>query len=165
VPDATGYKITVTVNGGTPTTTTYAAGILNHTILNLVPGDTAWATVVALGINPCQNSTSRKVYGITIKNETYYPNVFTPNGDGKNDKIVICGSSFKDIKYAVYNQWGEKIWEVNGLVATDAKGCYLLWDGTQRGVLQPVGVYMFTSNITFLDGKVEEKKGTINLIR
>ncbi|MCX6209496.1 MAG: gliding motility-associated C-terminal domain-containing protein [Bacteroidetes bacterium] len=165
VPNATGYKITVTVNGGTPTTTTYAAGILNHTILNLVPGDTAWATVVALGINPCQNSTSRKVYGITIKNETYYPNVFTPNGDGKNDKIVICGSSFKDIKYAVYNQWGEKIWEVNGLVATDAKGCYLLWDGTQRGVLQPVGVYMFTSKITFLDGKVEEKKGTINLIR
>lgn len=165
VPNATGYKITITLNGGAASSVTYSAGTLTHTINNLKPGDTAWATVVALGINPCQNSTSRPAFGKTVLNETFYPNVFTPNGDGKNDKIVICGSSFKDIQYSVFNQWGEKIWEVKGLVPTDTKGCYLLWDGTQRGVLQPVGVYMFASKITFLDGKVEEKKGTINLIR
>jgi gliding motility-associated-like protein len=166
VPNATGYTISVSLNGGTPpTVTTYGSGTLIHTLTGLKPGDTAWATVTALGINPCQNSISRVAFGKTVQNSTYYPNTFTPNGDGINDKIVICGSSFKDIKYAVYNQWGEKIWEVSGLVSVDGKGCYLLWDGTQRGVLQPVGVYMFTSKITFLDGKVEEKKGTINLIR
>lgn len=165
VPNAQGYKITITVNGGTPKTYTYGSSVLTYSELNLLPGDTAWATVVALGINPCQNSTSRPAFGKTVLNATFYPNIFTPNGDGKNDKIVICGSSFKDIQYTVFNQWGEKIWEVKGLVPTDTKGCYLLWDGTHRGVLQPVGVYMFASKITFLDGKVEEKKGTINLIR
>ena len=137
---------------------------LNHTLQNLAPGERHKATVMAIGANVCQNSISDTAYGKTVQNSTYYPNSFTPNGDGKNDKIVICGSSIKELRYAVFNQFGEKIWETT-TANIDAKGCYTLWDGTQRGVPQPTGVYMYASRIVFLDGKVEEKNGSINLVR
>ncbi len=137
---------------------------LSHTLQNLNPGERHKATVMAIGVNVCQNSISDTAYGKTVANKTYYPNSFTPNGDGKNDNLVICGSSIKELKYAVYNQYGEKIWETTS-ATSNGIGCYTLWDGTQRGVPQPSGVYIFASRIVFLDGKVEEQKGSINLIR
>jgi trimeric autotransporter adhesin len=163
VPNATGYTITVSVNGGTPTTTSYGSSAITHNVNNLNPGDSAVAYVVSLGINSCANSDSAIGRGKTVPKTSYYPNTFTPNGDGKNDKIVICGLSIKSLQYSVWNQWGEKIWETTA--TNQINNCFELWDGTQRGVLQPVGVYMYISRITYLDGKVEDKKGTINLIR
>jgi gliding motility-associated-like protein len=130
---------------------------------NLLPGERHKATVMAIGANVCQNSISDTAYGKTVQNSTYYPNSFTPNGDGRNDKIVICGSSIKELRYAVFNQFGEKIWEATA--ANNVNGCYTLWDGTQRGIPQPTGVYIYASRIVFLDGKVEEKNGSINLVR
>lgn len=163
VTNAIGYSITVSVNGGATTTTNYPASATTHNVNNLNPGDSAVAKVVALGTNSCSNSDSAIGSGKTVPKLSYYPNSFTPNGDGKNDKITICGLSIKSIQYSVWNQWGEKIWESTATTSTN--NCYELWDGKHRGVMQPVGVYVYASKIVYLDGKVEEKKGTINLIR
>ncbi len=157
-------KYEISINGGTYKTPSSGSLGLTHTESGLAPGDSLRATVQVSGLNVCQNSISDTAYGKTVVNSSYYPNAFTPNGDGRNDKLVICGSSIKDLKYIVFNQWGEKIWEATNLVK-DALGCYILWDGTHKGVLQPSGVYMYASRIVFLDGKIEEKAGSINLIR
>jgi gliding motility-associated-like protein len=164
VPNAIGYQISV--NGAAFKVPSSGSTGLQHIEFYTNPGDSANAVVKALGTaaNGCQDTTSNIAYGITVINSTYYPNSFTPNGDGKNDKLVICGSSIKELRYAVFNQFGEKIWETT-TATVDGKGCYTLWDGTQRGVPQPSGVYIYASRIVFLDGKVEEKNGSINLVR
>lgn len=162
VPNATGYQISV--NAGTYITPSSGSTGLSHVLNGLFPNVKHKATVKALGPNVCQDRISDTAYGKTISNQSYYPNAFTPNGDGKNDKMLICGSSVKELRYMVFNQWGEKIWETS-TPNQDANGCYILWDGTHKGKMQPSGVYIFTSRLVFLDGKVEDKTGTINLVR
>ena len=162
VPNATGYEISV--DAGAYITPSSGSTGLTHVLNGLSPNEKHKATVKALGPNPCQNSISDTAIGKTISNQSYYPNAFTPNGDGRNDKMVICGSSVKELRYMVFNQWGEKIWETT-TPNKDANGCYVLWDGTHKGKPQPSGVYIYTSRLVFLDGKIEEKTGTINLVR
>ncbi len=42
-----------------------------------------------------------------------FPNIITPNGDGKNDKFVIKGlldGGYPDSELAIYNRWGKKVY-------------------------------------------------------
>ena len=53
------------------------------------------------------------------------PNVFTPNGDGKNDEFRVAYRSLRDFHIWVYNRWGKLVYE-----STDpARG----WDGNING--------------------------------
>ena len=162
VAGATGYQISIDGANYIPVS---GPGSL-HLVSPLPSGVIRKALVKALGLNTCQDRTSDTAFGKTVNNVSYYPNVFSPNGSGdpRNEHISICGVSIKEMKYIVFNQWGQKIWETNSAVA-DANGCYQLWDGKHNGVLQPTGVYIFASHIVYLDGRVEDKKGSINLIR
>ncbi len=63
------------------------------------------------------------------------PNVFTPNGDGKNDEFRVAYRSLKEFHCWVYNRWGKLVFEW-----TDpAKG----WDGTINGRPAPEGAYYY----------------------
>lgn len=126
------------------------------------------ATVRAKGRVPCQDRISDTAYAYTVHDYSYYPNAFTPNNNGNpaNEYMTICGTSIKEVRnYAVYNQWGQKIWEISNAPKVGTFNCFRLWDGKHNGILQPSGVYMYTSRIMYLDGKIEDKAGTINLIR
>ena len=39
------------------------------------------------------------------------PNIFTPNGDGMNDKFVIRNPDGKQIALEVYNRWGNRVYK------------------------------------------------------
>jgi hypothetical protein len=39
------------------------------------------------------------------------------------------------------------------------------WDGTYKGQIQVPQVFTYDVRVTFLDGKKEERKGTVSLIR
>ncbi|MBN8790469.1 MAG: gliding motility-associated C-terminal domain-containing protein, partial [Terrimonas sp.] len=54
-------------------------------------------------------------------------------------------------------QWGALVYETND----NTKG----WDGTSKGVAQPVGTYIYVVKIRTSDQDTFLKKGTINLIR
>ena len=163
VANANGYEISINDSAFIPVNNIPSA--LHHTVSVLNSNVVRCAKIKALGNNVCQNSISDSVCGKTVANVSYYPNTFAPNSSNpENNTSSICGVSIKELKYAVFNQWGQKIWETSSL-NQDAKGCYKLWDGTHNGVLQPAGVYMYASRIVFLDGRIEEKTGSINLIR
>src|SRR5690606_4883064 len=60
-----------------------------------------------------------------LPRELFIPNVITPNGDGKNDRLVIVGREGYDrIEITIVNRWGNEVyrnddykdeWEGRGL--------------------------------------------------
>ncbi len=92
------------------------------------------------------------------------PNVFTPNGDGKNDlfKPLTCSIFVESVTFVVYNRWGNKIFE------TDNPS--LNWDGkTTDGQELPSGTYFYQATVKFkrLQRETEAAtlKGWVQLIR
>ncbi|MDP4262924.1 MAG: gliding motility-associated C-terminal domain-containing protein [Bacteroidota bacterium] len=91
-------------------------------------------------------------------NDIFIPNAFTPNNDGKNDFFTIAlPSSFKDISLQVFNRWGAAVCQ--------ATGNNLSWDGSYKGVQQPIGVYIYSLNYSDRNGNRKILKGTLTLIR
>ena len=90
------------------------------------------------------------------------PNVFTPNGDGKNDEFRVAYRSLKEFHCWVYNRWGKLVYEW-----TDpSKG----WDGTISGRPAAEGAYYYVIRALGTDaakgakyiGKASYKKKKVN---
>ena len=99
-------------------------------------------------------------YIITVKplnKDVFVPNVFSPNADGKNDKLFVYGNYIVKLDMRIFNQWGEQIVYINSL----NQG----WDGTHRGKPQPVGVYVYALKAVMTDGRTVQLKGSITLLR
>lgn len=156
VQGAGGYNIST--DGGT-TWTAPSSGVngLSHTVSGINTVTTIKLLVKALDANNCTDAVSAEVSATTLPGELFFPNAFTPNGDGLNDVFKIEGHSIASLKMVVFNQWGQKIFET----ADRAIG----WDGKHSGKLQPAGVYMYVANIVLIDGTTVHKKGSVNLIR
>jgi gliding motility-associated-like protein len=88
----------------------------------------------------------------------YVPSAFTPNNDGKNEKLKPYLISIKQVyNFSVYNRWGQLVY------STTASGDG--WDGTLKSVPQPVGTYVWMLKAVDVVGNVYNKKGTVTLIR
>jgi gliding motility-associated-like protein len=88
----------------------------------------------------------------------YVPRVFTPNGDGVNDvlKPILVGiTTFQ--YFTVYNRWGNIIFQT-----TDPNAG---WDGTFKGVPQPVETYLWIAAGIDENGKTIVQKGMTSLVR
>jgi gliding motility-associated-like protein len=87
------------------------------------------------------------------------PSAFTPNEDGKNDKIrpLINGCKILELTFSIYNRWGEMIFETKEIGAG--------WDGTYLGVTQSSDVFAYVCYYTGEDGIHRQLKGTFVLIR
>jgi len=92
-----------------------------------------------------------------LNKDVFVPNVFTPNGDGKNDKLYAYGNYIDKLEMRIFNQWGQQIAVINSL----SQG----WDGTQGGKPQPVGVYVYVLKAVMTDGRIIQLKGSITLLR
>lgn len=154
VTGATGYQ--VSVNGGATWSTPSSGPLgLTHTVTGLPLGTTVTLQVRALG--GCLPAVSQPVSGQTVTDQVYIPNSFTPNGDGLNDVLRVYSNVIRSMKFVVFNQWGEKIFE-SGTQS-------LAWDGTHKGKAQPSGVYIYVCDIVLRNGERIQRKGSINLVR
>lgn len=155
VAGATGYQ--VSVNGSAFGVPSSGATGTVHVATGLAPSSTVTFRVFAVGPQVCQNSDTVTVTIKTLTDEIYIPNVFTPNGDGKNDIFRAYGNSITGIDMKVFDQWGEVIF-----ASTDFA---LGWNGTYKGKQQPVGVYIYVMKLRLADGREMTKRGSINLVR
>lgn len=90
--------------------------------------------------------------------DVYVPSGFTPNHDGKNDRLKPVAAGIKDFKYfRVFNRLGQLVYSGNG----NDTG----WDGTINNVLQPPGVYVWILEAIDYKGNHLLKKGVVTLIR
>ncbi len=85
------------------------------------------------------------------------PNAFTPGSGDINSKIFVRGFGITKMRFIIWNRWGQKVFESN-----DSR---MGWDGTFKGVLQPMDVYAYTLDIQFFNGTKTTRKGDITLIR
>ncbi|MEI9908587.1 MAG: gliding motility-associated C-terminal domain-containing protein [Bacteroidota bacterium] len=148
-------------SGGVRYTWTPATSLNNPTIYNPVasPSATTWYRVVVTSDKGCttEDSVQVKVIAGDIANSYLVPNAFTPNGDGKNDCFGIRSwGVVTHLRLQVYNRWGEIVFST-----TDPSKC---WDGTYKGVQQPVGIFIYQVWAETICGKVN-RNGTITLIR
>ncbi len=87
----------------------------------------------------------------------YYPNAFSPNGDGHNDVFFIKGAYVETFTLEIYNRWGEKIFVTNN----QAEG----WDGRINNVPAPEGVYVYSVVGIGYEGEEVSRSGTVTLFR
>ncbi|RYY28118.1 MAG: gliding motility-associated C-terminal domain-containing protein, partial [Sphingobacteriaceae bacterium] len=160
VNGAAGYEVSID-NGKTFTATGTGNAGLSYTVSGLTPAQNVTLIVRAKGASECQTSAnSQSITGTTsnpIGNTVWVPNAFTPNGDGANETVNVYGNTIKTLNFNIYSHWGELLFNSTSTAAG--------WDGTYKGKLQPVGVYVYYVEAVTNDGETVKLKGTINLLR
>lgn len=97
---------------------------------------------------------------ITVSDEAklVIPNIFTPNGDGKNDVFLLTTASIKELQCSIYDRWGVKVAEWNKVDGT--------WDGrTTNGKAVQSGIYYYIITATGSNGTILNKQGYLQLLR
>ena len=118
----------------------------NYTVMliinpQLVCADTAWTVI--------------QFESSVIADSLFIPNVFSPNGDGKNDyfEIIEVLNPCKIInQLTIFNRWGKKVYET--------KASPLKWDGIKNEDVFPNGIYFYR-----LEGEGFNKAGSVTLLR
>jgi gliding motility-associated-like protein len=118
--------------------------------------DTFNACLIAINQFGCTDTVCTNIISL-VKPLVDVPKAFTPNGDGKNDKLFVRGFGISRMDFRVYNRLGQVIFESG----SPSNG----WDGKFKGALQPMDVYAYTLIVQFGDGTIVNKKGDITLIR
>jgi gliding motility-associated-like protein len=80
------------------------------------------------------------------------PNIFTPNGDGKNDEFKITANGIKTYSIVIYNRWGKKEFESDDITKS--------WTGSNAHD----GTYFYIISAESINGKKFDNKGYLQLL-
>lgn len=120
--------------------------------------------VVATDTNGC-SVTSFITINVNSSAEIFVPNVFSPNGDGINDRLSIFGkaSLVSSIdEFNIYDRWGNQVsTQIDMIINNQSTG----WDGRFKGDPLNNGVFIWSTKVTFIDGSTEVFSGDVTLIR
>ena len=140
------------------------AAICDTCIFQLVsPTETTTYSLIAEDVVGCS-----VVDNVTIQVEAFYdvyfPNAFSPNGDGINDFYYVHGTSnvSQVLTLDVYDRWGNQVFNNQNFSINNESEA---WDGTFRQELTNAGVYVYIAQVQFADGNIQLFKGDITLIR
>ncbi len=115
-------------------------------------------TVMLVAANGNCHDTAYTVITVQDPYKIDVPNVFTPNGDGKNDLFTISAQGLKEISLTIYNRWG--------MVVYDATEQNPAWDGSVKGGGKAdEGTYFYVVNATAYNGDKIERRGTVQVFR
>lgn len=143
-------------------------------------GKFSWAPALGLSnaftASPAATLYNDQTYVLTVTNDSgcaandtvrikvfddagiFVPSAFSPNNDGRNDRLVTVAPGFKQLLYfKIYDRWGQLVFETK----ETGKG----WDGNFRGKVMPQGVYVWMAGGVDVNNRKLEKKGTTLLLR
>jgi gliding motility-associated-like protein len=84
------------------------------------------------------------------------PNAFAPGSTNTKFKIIKRGLATLNY-FRIYDRWGVMVYE--------SKDIEDGWDGTFKGVPQPLGVYIYDLSATTRNGTIFKKAGNLTLLR
>ncbi|MBI2271666.1 MAG: gliding motility-associated C-terminal domain-containing protein [Bacteroidetes bacterium] len=159
-----GASVNIIASGGGTYTWTPAKGLscTNCSNPTATPDTSTIYTVTITDANGC---TATTMVSILIKafcngneKDIFIANVFSPNNDGKNDVLKAQGNGLKDVYWAIFDRWGNKVFETADLSKT--------WDGTYRGEMVVAGTYFYILTATCIQSNSEiNLKGNVTVIR
>jgi gliding motility-associated-like protein len=86
-----------------------------------------------------------------------FPAAFSPNGDALNDTYFPNVANILSYTYAVYNRWGEKVYQATNIQPA--------WNGTFRGQPCPMGMYSYYADVILLNGVRRTYSGSFQVVR
>ncbi|MEI7421470.1 MAG: gliding motility-associated C-terminal domain-containing protein [Prolixibacteraceae bacterium] len=120
---------------------------------------------------------SKTVQSLTCRDTFYLPQeiivdtslvkvtpVFTPNGDGVNDKLIIKTRSLESLEFSVLNRWGKVVHHYSSANFLPEDTEIAAWDGRVNGKLCPAGVYFYVIDAQGRDGVRRRSKGFVEMI-
>lgn len=107
------------------------------------------------------NDFTNPAFALTVTDiicgDLFFPTIFSPNGDGLNDEQCVLGNCIESVSWAVYNRWGEKVFETE-----DKTAC---WDGAFRGNPLNTGVYVYKLIAILTSGQIVKQNGNLTIIK
>jgi len=104
------------------------------------------------------NFTDTLLVRMFSEKKIFVPDYFTPNGDGNNDKLFPFIVGIKNFNYfKIWNRWGQLVFQTQ----KEGDG----WDGTLRGIKQPMETYLWMAEGLDIDGKIFQARGSFVLVR
>jgi gliding motility-associated-like protein len=85
----------------------------------------------------------------------YFPNIFSPNGDGVNDEFTftIDDERIYNVELSIYDRWGNKVNRAH------------VWDGRMNGQDVVPGVFTYVAKITLIDLTSHTVSGTVTAVQ
>ena len=153
------YWSTASTSGGGWLWTLNSDTVSTNSNVRITWRDTGFYVIRVYYTDEC--GTPSKTYRVRVKkcpeSAIFFPNAFTPNGDGLNDKWSPIPFRIVEMKWMVYNRFGEKVYE--------SKGIEDKWDGKHKGATQGTFNFVFICWWRGVDGKTGFQKGNIVQIR
>jgi gliding motility-associated-like protein len=122
------------------------------------------------------NTTDPNVLPSTLSNiirvfrPSFYmtPQIFTPNGDGSNDKFLVRGKFIKKLKMTIYDRWGNAIYYEDTdnfpLEKNQTDSNVVSWNGIMNNGNRAIeGSYAYKIEIEDTIGQVTTKEGALLL--
>lgn len=117
---------------------------------SITPEDESWLTIQMI---QARDTVYDSIYVQKLENfSQVFPNIYTPNNDGINDKIIISKDHIVDFK--MYNRWGKNV------ITYISSGLFL------ENINLADGDYYYTINVTSKCLEVpSEQKGWLQILR
>lgn len=106
-------------------------------------------TTYAVVVTDENNCSANGEVTVIVQNQLFIPNLFTPNGDGKNDVFLLYGSGIKELIFSVFDLRGKKVYETRNVTDALNKG----WDGAYNGKPLPNDTYVWTIDGQYFNGE------------
>ena len=126
---------------------------------SIQPLDSKTFMVSVVSVDSCVTSKELTIH-VNKKRDVFVPNIFSPNGDGLNDYLVIYGGPevLSILDFKVFDRWGSQVFSGTGLAPNVEEGA---WDGTFSGKRLRSGSFVWMARIAFIDGEVLEYYGDV----
>ena len=124
------------------------------------PTVTTTYTVTITDSLGCPKTATVTIYVVSMQcdpADVFVPNTFTPNGDAQNDILFVRGNMITEMYFAVYNRWGEMVFETNSQTVG--------WDGIYKGMKADPAVFAWYLRAKCYNGDELKKQGNTTLIR
>jgi hypothetical protein len=155
-----GESVDLLVTGATSYVWNPSTSLSCNDCPNPVATPNATTTYIVTGTDAtgCEGTTAITILVEQFCEDFFVPNIFSPNGTGPdvNNTLCVYGSCIIELEYAVFNRWGEKVFETTNTA--------ICWDGNWRGEPVGSGVFAYKLKAVLSNGSVIEKAGNLTVV-